>query len=150
MSQSSNFWEVMVGRPPGKKYDCVDYQDPTIKHGGGRVKGLEAKGVGLLVQINNKINRAMHKDILQRQLLLYAGGNLNKNWIFQQDNDSQPTCRIVMTWISTKTNHAMMSQSQSPNLNPIKNEWNKQCKSGGVRKYLHFTDFFSKIAQGMK
>ena len=58
---------------------------------------FSSKGVSPLVQIHDKLNRAMYKDVLQSHLLPYVKENFNKNWVFQQDYDPKDLRTIVKT-----------------------------------------------------
>ena len=81
------------------------------------------------------------KDILQCHLLSYVQENLNKNWVFRQDNDLKHICMILKTWMSTKK----FMQWSGPQNHPI----STQLKNFWIKLILKIHCMFSKIAGGM-
>ncbi len=64
---------------------------PTVKHGGGNIMlwgCFSAKGTGRLHRIERPMDGAMHRKILDENLLPSARTlKMGRGWVFQHDND---------------------------------------------------------------
>lgn len=99
----------------------------TIKHGGGSVMVwgcMAASGVGNLVFIENTMNKTDYLNILRENLSSsIAKLGLDQSWVFQHDNDSKHTAKIVQEWLLYRTPKRLDHPPQSPDLNPIEHLW---------------------------
>ncbi|KAK3543638.1 hypothetical protein QTP70_025991 [Hemibagrus guttatus] len=64
---------------------------PTVKHGGGNIMlwgCFSAKGPGRLIRVKERMNGAMYREILSKNLLPSARAlKMKHGWDFQHDND---------------------------------------------------------------
>lgn len=99
----------------------------TVKHGGGSVMVwgcMAASGVGKLVFIDSTMNKTGYLNILKDNLLASVDKlDLDRSWIFQQDNDPKHTAKIVKEWLLYRTPKQLDHCPQSPDLNPIEHLW---------------------------
>ncbi|KAK3551058.1 hypothetical protein QTP70_011485 [Hemibagrus guttatus] len=95
-----------VWRKPGTAHHLAN-TIPTVKHGGGSIMMwgcFSAAGTGRLVRIEGKMNAAMHRDILDENLLQSALDlRLGRWFIFQQDNDPKHTAKITKQWLQNNS-----------------------------------------------
>ncbi|KAK3560504.1 hypothetical protein QTP86_009647 [Hemibagrus guttatus] len=100
---------------------------PTVKHGGGNIMlwgCFSAKGPGLLISVKERMNGAMYREILSKNLLPSARAlKMKHGWVFQHDNDPKHTTRATKEWLRKKHFKVLEWLSQSPDLNPIENLW---------------------------
>jgi len=117
---------VFVRRRVGErlKTECLN---GTVKHGGGScmVWGAMASGVGYFVHIDEIMNSAVFRDILDANVHPTADFLMHgkESWIFQQDNDPKHTSRLARKWLADHRVTTMEWPPQSPDLNPIENRW---------------------------
>ncbi|GFX00952.1 transposable element Tc1 transposase [Trichonephila clavipes] len=75
----------------------------TVKRGGGLIMVwgcMTATEVGNLVIINGIMNQYSYLNILKNNLIQSASKlGLDGSFIFQQDNDSKHTARVVREWL---------------------------------------------------
>jgi len=83
---------------------------------------FSAKGTGKLIRVEGRMNRAMYREILSKNLLPSVRSlKMKPGWIFQHDNDSKHTARAMKEWLRKKHFKVLEWPSQSPDLNPIEN-----------------------------
>ncbi|KAK3527874.1 hypothetical protein QTP86_009848 [Hemibagrus guttatus] len=72
---------------------------PTVKHGGGNIMlwgCFSAKGPGRLIRVKERMNGAMYREILSKNLLPSARAlKMKRGWVFQHDNDPKHTARAT-------------------------------------------------------
>jgi hypothetical protein len=89
---------------------------PKGKHGGGSIMLWGSFSVRL-VRIEEKMNRAKYREMLDENLLQKALDlRLGRRFTYQQDNDSKPTAKTAQDWLLDKSLNILEWPSQSPDL----------------------------------
>ena len=106
--------------------DCAKQ---TVKRGSGRIMvwgRINAKGVGFLFKVEGRLTGERSINILENTLIPTTHLlTIPNGWIFQQDNATCHTSRLVRGWFKDEKIPVVDLPSQSPDLTPIKNLWDQ-------------------------
>lgn len=138
-----------VRRPAGKRFD-PKYQLPTVKHGGGNVLVwgcFSRDGIGPIHKIDGIMDQHMYLDICKNVMLPHAKDKMRRGWIYQQDNDPKHTAKLVKEFFQKKKLRVLDWPSQSPDLNPIENLWERIGRTLTGFKPANKDALFEKISE---
>jgi len=111
----------------------------TVKFGGGNVMvwGCMAyNGIGRLEFIDDRMNAELYCEILDNNLFQSADQlHMPSDFIFQQDNDSKHTARLMAKWMDENDVRLLKWPAQSPDLNPIEHLWYLLDQELGDRRF---------------
>ena len=85
--------------------------------------GISANGKICLAFLEGKQDFKAYIGTLQKCLLPYCQGNMEKSWIFQQDNAPIHTSKCTKTWMEDNNVAILDWPARSLDLNPIENVW---------------------------
>ena len=68
---------------------------------------------------------------------------LGHKWVFQMDNDTKHTSKVVGKWLKDNKVKVLEWPSQSPHLNPIENAWAKLKKCVQARRPTNLTPTYT-------
>ncbi|GFX28541.1 transposable element Tcb2 transposase [Trichonephila clavipes] len=100
---------------------------------------MSAGGVGELAFIDGIMDKHVYLGILKDNLEKSASKlGLGSGFIFQQDNDSKHTAKIVQLYLLYHCRKQLHTPAQSPELNVIENLWSQ------LEKAVHEQEITSK------
>ena len=106
--------------------NCIE---PIVKYGGGGIMVwgcINSTGAGCVSKVEGKFNGEEYIDILENALIPTTHAlAMPREWIFQQDNATWHTSKLVREWFTEEKIAVMELPAQSPNLNPIENLWDE-------------------------
>ena len=118
---------------------------PTVKHKGGRILGwggYAAGGTGALHKLDGSRRAGNYVDILKQHLNTSVRKlNIGHKWIFQMDNDTKHTSKVVTKWLKDNKVKVLEWPSQSPELHPIEHLWAELKKCVRAKGPTNLTQF---------
>ena len=126
-------WSRVIHRSDGRAYvrrmvgqalnvNCMQF---TVKHGGGGIMVwgcISRKGMGILEKVEGRLDGNGYINILENALIPTRDMlSMPTGWLFQQDNATCHTSRLVKQWFNDENVTVMNWPAQSPDLNPLEN-----------------------------
>ena len=110
-------------RSPTERY-LLQCSKSRVKFGGSVMVFcmISATGTGTLVRLHGKINTTVYKEILKKHVPNLRT-TIYQPAVFMQDNAQCHTAKSVKTFLSAHDDTVMELPAQSPDMNPIENEW---------------------------
>ena len=100
---------------------------PMVKHGGGSImlwRCFSAARTGRLVRIEEKMNGAKYREIIDENLLRSAQDfRLGRRFTLQQDKHPKHTAKTTQEWLRDKFLNVHERLSQSLDVNSIAHLW---------------------------
>jgi transposase len=136
---------------------CTERYEPwackaTVKHDVKiNVWGcFSGSGVGDLVKVNGILETQQMLRILEGAFLpsLRRLHPAPEQSLFQQDNDTKHTSRLVQAWLRNLSIPVMIWPSQSPDLNPIENLWSILDRRLKTRRPQNEQQLFEVLREG--
>ena len=117
--------------PDGFKYYWHDIRTAPQYYskrafGGGSLMVLATigwAGRSELVFINGRMNSQDYKNMLEKYLVPFSGRICGEGWLFQQDNCSVHTSKLMAMWFEAENIAVIDWPSLSPDFNIIENMW---------------------------
>lgn len=129
--QSCHDGSIRVYRPQNSRYE-ERYIKPTDRSGRFSINvwaWISSLGPGVCWRIGERLTGQSYIRILDNIMLPSVTMLYPQNFIFQQDNCSIHTSRIVTNWINEHNINVLPWPSKSPDLNPIENAWSMIVKN---------------------
>ena len=104
-------------------------------------------GLGPIKRVNGIMDQYQYRRILQDTMKPYADRVMPTGWIFQQDNDPKHTAKSFKQWFLENNVVVMNWPPQSPDLNPIENQWGTIERSLNGQKFRKPDDLFEAVVK---
>lgn len=99
---------------------------PKVASGGGSVHvwaAFSSEGKSTLKVLEQNVNGAVYRDILEENMIPWAQGLYGRNFRFQDDNAPAHRARLVMDFLARHDILTLQQPSCSPDCNPIEHLW---------------------------
>ena len=112
---------------------------PRVASGGGSVHvwaAFSSEGKSTLKILEENVNAAVYRDILEAEMVPWAEGLYGRNFRFQDDNAPAHRARLVTDFLAQNDIMTLQQPSCSPDCNPIEHLWDdlgRAVRSRGVQ-----------------